>query len=310
MKRKKGLAVCTALLCLFVLPACGGKKENEAADERLSAPDYETQAVSQSAPVEEIQIVEGWEVHTVGSGKNNHVYVPHIENRVPGVLYWYDDEVRFKDYNPNRWTAVNRPEGTTAIKQPASGFWKGFSSQPKLGFDQNEKTLLIEPSFYLMGFHVYAPGNGGPAGEQQHAITSQDVQCISLALYEDFYERIPELTVKVYGLPADLWKARLGEDLFYENRADEKLLEQLAAADYEDCVLLSTSMPAETGVYYIDYRELDKQGDFMQYIIVFEFDRACEYTYQVDGYNTYNVTDEGAYQAWKEAHAAWFLAGR
>ena len=39
---------------------------------------------------------------------------------------------------------------------------------------------------------------------------SQDVQVLSLALYEDFYDEIPQLTVKVYGIPQTLWDSVLG----------------------------------------------------------------------------------------------------
>lgn len=310
MKCKKRWAVYMAFFCLVSLPACGRKNEGSAADETLSAPDYETQEFSQNTAADDIQVVDGWEVHSfwADGAASDYVYVPHIENRVPGVLYWYDMEL--EEYNINRWTAANRPEGTSAIKQPSSGFFKGFCSQPKLGFNQSENTRPIEKSFYLTGFSVSMPGTGGRTGEQQHAITSQDVQCISLALYEDFYESIPELTVKVYGLPTSLWESYLGDDMVFEVGLDMKLLEQCAAEGYKDCTLLASNVAAKTGVYYIDYRELNKQGSFMQYIVVFEFDRACEYTYQVDGFNTYNVEDEAGYQAWKEKHAAQFLAGR
>ena len=51
--------------------------------------------------------------------------------------------------------------------------------------------------------------------KMKHEFKHVDVQAVSFALYESFYETIPNLTVNVYGMSYSTWNKYMPEDDVY-----------------------------------------------------------------------------------------------
>ena len=52
-----------------------------------------------------------------------------------------------------------------------------------------------------------------------------------------------------------------------------KYKDTLKKNDYKDCDLLCSKDITETGVYYVDYAELNKKGDYINYIMEYKIFR-------------------------------------
>lgn len=294
------------LMCFFMLFAYGCGQDNtisDGTDEELQKPEYMTNDLTQAQTIKDdnADIIDGYERFVLNKelGEVGVVYIPYVENRVRGVTYFYDDMREGYDYKT--YAAINRPTGTSTKNVTANEFYESFSTQPEF----SSKPIKTNPlSFILEGYNLYSPD------EKEYRMTSMDVRAVSIALYEDFYEDIPQLTVKIYGISPGLWKEYVGDastSYTYVNSAYENMLNICEETDYSNCTLLTSSNIDKTGVYYIDFKELSEMGDFVQYIVEFEFSYSTNYTYCVWGEGTYTVTSETEYQAWKQEHIEQFL---
>jgi len=282
----------------FILQGCG-QEQNAIENENLTIPQYETSSLSGKIESEEstTEVVDGYEKIKAGYDENGDIYVdvPYIKNRVSGVTYFYDD-FREKFQDPYQYIGINRPEGTQYKKNDACSFFACFNSPPNS--DETNPPYVIKESFELFN-KDYKP-----------KMTCQDVQGISFALYEDFYEEIPKVMVKVYGVPKEIWEREFGSNLEFDARLLETFIERCKSNEYTECVLMGEKELDSTGVYYIDYKKLAESGDFINYFVDISFDRSIKWTYNIDGSYTYDINNESLFQEWKNEHTDKIIAGK
>lgn len=312
--------ICIMLFVIFSVAciSCGRSDDNQE-DQKLTEPVYETSSVSGTEIKDELEIVDGWVVKPVMiDGKTEYVYYPYIENKKKGVMYFEDN--MYNDALRDSYATVNCPKGCRYLEQKAGGATKMGASQPKLGYNKDEdlKEVTKNPlQIELEGTNLYGDGNvtfdenGRPVidndEKEDMIMTSQDVQALSLALYEDFYEEIPQLTVKVYGIPQALWDSVLGSDMKFSWNEYNSFREKLNKDNFSQCGKLAEKKVTETGVYYIDYNEFGQSGDYAQYLILLEFDKSMEYTYSIHGSWSYEISDTAEYNKWKQENSDWMI---
>lgn len=140
---------------------------------------------------------------------------------------------------------------------------------------------------------------------------------IKLAIMEGKYEKgiiksdrgsdignddIPKMNISVYGVPKSLFKKKFGKTF----GANEflKYKDTLKKNDYKDCDLLCSKDITATGVYYVDYAQLNKKGDYINYIIEYKFSDAGKKVYlKACAAGGYKISDEKLYSEWKKEHA-------
>ena len=74
----------------------------------------------------------------------------------------------------------------------------------------------------------------------KHEFKHVDVQAVSFALYESFYETIPNLTVNVYGMSYSTWNKYMPEDDVYSINDTKAMMSALAENNYSDCDKLAS----------------------------------------------------------------------
>ena len=162
------------------------------------------------------------------------------------------------------------------------------------------------PNWYLSDSAGYAftyrVEKTGDVKSTSDTMVSLDIGAISVAMYEDFYDDIPKMNISVYGVPKSLFKKKFGKTF----GANEflKYKDTLKKNDYKDCDLLCSKDITETGVYYVDYAQLNKKGDYINYIIEYKFSDAGEKVYlKACAAGGYKIKNEKVYSEWKKAHA-------
>jgi len=310
MKRTGKIIITAVIVSCIVLQGCG-QEQNATENENLTIPQYETSSLSGKIESEEstTEVVDGYERFKSGYDENGDVYIdiPYVKNRVPGVMYFFDD---FRKEYLGRipfYSDVNRPDGTQDKKNAACGFFACFSSPTKRDIDSGLKSERTNPPYVIKeAFEIY----GAEPNDKHYSMTYQDVQAVSFALYEDFYEEIPKVMVRVYGVPRELWERELGSDLTFEYDSYEAFIEQCKSNEYTECVLMGEKELDSTGVYYIDYKKLAESGDFINYFVDISFDRSIKWTYNIDGSCTYDINNESLFQEWKNEHTDKIIAGK
>ncbi len=276
-----------------------------------------TQAATEEESSENVEVVEGYEkfrwylIGSSGSSSTMYSYRPYVANRVPGVVYCRDDD--FEEYrnSATQYKYLNQPEGC-AYTRICTGIGFGECSQPDFSDEREEYKSTQHTRWDKELWGTSSKENYTSYRENlKYTISKCDVMAVSFALYEDFYDDIPQLTVSIYGVEKNLWDRYVEKadgDTFWSSSYD-KLQEECASNNYKDCKLLSSKKVNKTGVYYIDFREMAKEGDFVQYFICFEFDRTAQYTYFIStNDSTYNITSEEKYAEWKKKNADFFLS--
>lgn len=306
---RKILFIAASLLSSVCLISCGSKKEAE--NEEMTEPEYETSSVTAAVLETEDKVVDGWLIMPRKfDGKTEYIYAPYIENKIKGVSYW--DDIYDDSFDLYAFMRVNTPEGCEFIKPKAMGGEVECSYQPNLGYndyDAEREERKNELQYVIEGNTIYGDTSEIVASNEQekHVLIDHDVWVMSCALYEDFFEEIPGLTVKVYGIEREYWESRLGSDMTYLRNAYDEMFETAQENNFEDFKLLASKQVSETGVYYIDYRDFEAEGDFVEHIIVLEFDKAQEYTFYVLSPSGYNISDEQKYNEWKQSNRESFI---
>ena len=121
-------------------------------------------------------------------------------------------------------------------------------------------------------------------------------------LYEEVYDEIPTMKVSVYGIPKSLFKDKFGKTFGSKEFLNYK--DTLKKNNYKSCDLLCTKDINQTGVYYIDYTQLNKKGDYINYIIDYHFENIGEKVYLLtEKSGGYNITNNELFNQWKTEHA-------
>ena len=305
------------IVAIVFLTACGDRSNNVKDDEQLTQPEYQTQNISQDSAEQDkdAKIIDGYcVVKYPGSNPPYYVSKPNITYRIRGVTYYGDDWGN--EANLHKYKTVNCPEGAEYIQQQSfrwDGDWQ-FGTQKKFGLNADDDKRVVKYNTLHIeryGFDITNAdsNNSNPDVKVRKSLSKSQVQCFSMALYEDFYEDRPEITVKVYGIPEKLWNEQLGTDMKFSDNQEKEFFQKCKENDYEICSLLVEQKVEKTGVYYIDYDELGNRGNFVQYIVTVDFSKSCEYTYCIYPGDTYEIKDREKYEAWKKANAGKILSG-
>ena len=295
------------LLILGCISGCG-KNSQPVEDEVLTEPEYETRSIVQEN--ETVQVYDGWErVDCPANDKGiKYVYYPHVENKIKGVSYIEDSYDL--DFSFAAFKNINCPIGCKSIKHKAEGCESQWNSQPELEgayreIDDYNPLIVIKE-----GENVSSEGKGNVHDNtiiDKFIVETQDVQAVSFAIYEDFFDTIPELTVKLYGIPVTLWEEELGNTMEFSWKQYEEFKSQYQDNNFAKLDLLAEKKIEKTGVYYIDYNDLHKKGDYAQILIVLNFDKEMPYTYRMCGDGIYEISDKAAYDEWKNSHMDYYI---
>ena len=294
-------------MMIFSLPACG-KKDN-AADETLIDPDYIVQEYETTTTDEGYTIINGfYRIKSNNGDKDIILYIPYIENKQQGVSYL--EELHIKS-STKRWIdleAGNTPDGALYNKQTSSYCGAPYVEAcivPDFAIPYYNSNDTI-PNWYLSdraGYaFTYGVDKAGDAKSTSDTMVCLDVGAISVAMYEDFYDDIPKMNISVYGVPKTLFKKKFGKT--FGPKEFLKYKDTLKKNDYKDCDLLCSKDITATGVYYVDYAELNKKGDYINYIMEYKFSDAGEKVYlKACAAGGYKINNEKVYSEWKKEHA-------
>ena len=295
------------LLILGCISGCG-KNSQPVEDEVLTEPEYETRSIVQENKT--VQVYDGWErMESQFEYKDvKYVYYPHVENKIKGVSYIEDSYDL--DFSFAAFKNINCPIGCKSIKHKAEGCESQWNSQPELEgayreIDDYNPLIVIKE-----GENVSSEGKGNVHDNtiiDKFIVETQDVQAVSFAIYEDFFDTIPELTVKLYGIPVTLWEEELGNTMEFSWKQYEAFEKQYQDNNFAKLDLLAEKKIEKTGVYYIDYNDLHKKGDYAQILIVLNFDKEMPYTYRMCGNGIYEISDKEAYDEWKNNHMDYYI---
>ena len=296
------------LLILGCISGCG-KNSQPVEDEVLTEPEYETRSIVQENKT--VQVFDGWERADCPPNDEGikYVYYPHVENKIKGVSYVEDSLGYAIDFSSEAFKNINCPVGCKSIKHKAEGCESQCNSQPELEGDNSEK--MNNPLIVLKeGEKASSEGKGNVHDNtiiDKFIVETQDVQAVSFAIYEDFFDTIPELTVKLYGIPVTLWEEELGNTMEFSWKQYEEFEKQYQDNNFTQLDLLAEKKIEKTGVYYIDYNDLHKKGDYAQILIVLNFDKEMPYTYRMCGDGIYEISDKAAYDEWKNSHMDYYI---
>ena len=333
---RKAKLIVLAGMMVFSLPACG-KKDN-AADEILIDPDYIVQEYETTTTDDGYTIINGFYriKSKVVDAKDLILYIPYVEDKQAGVSYL---EERYLESTTRNWREIeirNTPDGATFDKQTSSkceaayeqacleagnipdGALYNKQTSSDYGAPYVEASIVPDfalayynpndtiPNWYLSDqseyVFVYSEEKAGDGKSTSDTMVCLDVGAISVAMYEDFYDDIPKMNISVYGVPKTLFKKKFGKT--FGPKEFLKYKDTLKKNDYKDCDLLCSKDITATGVYYVDYAELNKKGDYINYIIEYKFSDAGEKVYlKACAAGGYKINNEKVYSEWKKAHA-------
>lgn len=304
---KKAILIALSGTMILSLSACG-KKDN-AADETLIDPDYIVQEYETTTTDEGYTIINGfYRIKSNNGDKDTILYIPYIENKQQGISYL--EELHIKS-STKRWIeleAGNTPDGALYNKQTSNDYGAPYVEAcivPDFALPYYNANDTI-PNWYLSdraGYvFTYRVEKAGDAKSTSDTMVCLDVGAISVAMYEDFYDDIPKMTISVYGVPKSLFKKKFGKT--FGSKEYFKYLDTLTDNGYKGCDLLCSKDITATGVYYVDYAELNKKGDYINYIMEYKFSDAGEKVYlKACAAGGYKINNEKVYSEWKKEHA-------
>ena len=304
---KKTVLAALSGIMILSLSACG-KKDNTV-DETLIDPDYIVQEYETTTTDDGYTIINGfYRIKSNNGDKDTILYIPYIENKQQGVSYL--EELHIKSSTERRidLEAGNTPDGALYNKQTSSDYGVPYveaSIVPDFALPYYNSNDTI-PNWYLSDSAGYAftyrVEKTGDVKSTSDTMVSLDIGAISVAMYEDFYDDIPKMNISVYGVPKTLFKKKFGKT--FGSKEFLKYKDTLKKNDYKDCDLLCSKDITATGVYYVDYAELNKKGDYINYIMEYKFSDAGEKVYlKACAAGGYKINNEKVYLEWKKEHA-------
>ena len=232
------------------------------------------------------------------------------------MQYLYD---AYYAENMDVYKSINRPDGTSSVEgnmqlSCCAGALPDFA----VITDEmiNKRNEMIDTKNELIKKRVseaYTRTTEGRAYNRAQKTKYQinnnvDVQAVSFALYESFYETIPNLTVNVYGISSSTWNKYLLEDDIYSYNDFTDMMSALAENNYSDCDKLASREIDKSGVYYMDYSEYNKDNRYKQLLIVAEFDEMpVDYAVVINDAMNYNISKPEDYAKWKENNKDKFI---
>lgn len=295
----------TIFLCFVLaitLSSCGKKNSKE--DEMIVDPEYIFKDYETSASEDGSLVVNGYYMVNHEMPKVT-LFFPKIEDKKSGVIYVEDDYLK-KQFNFREVHSFNKPNGTELIygisnynSTYSSGIFSG-NIIPKFAekyYSSDIPNWIAEDKgFGMFGFSDVEEKSSNDK------LTDADVGAVSVALYEEFYGYSPTVEIKIYGIPNTIIKDKFGKIVGYKKYFEYE--RELIGKDYKSCTLLSEKRINKTGVYYIDFDDLNKKGNFFSYLISYHIDGLeDEYTFYISSAGGYNITDKSEFEQWKKEHA-------
>ena len=242
------------------------------------------------------------------------LYLPNIAeaDKKRGVQY-VDDAYSLEADIYNIYKKINKPDGMKI--ENVTGF--GIAMPYREYSEELEKQVNEAFNYKVYGgfSDTVITENSVSSGKdndkiEQHTVSPVDVLAISFAIYEDFFDSVPDIKLSIYGIPHEVWNRYLSEDDKYSWNQERNTLNTFKNNNYSECDLLAVRQIETTDVYYIDYAEFNKDNRYKQFLMVLEMGHIpCEYSFYITGNMGY-VMDEGgesAYAAWKEANKNKFI---
>ncbi|MGN0339782.1 MAG: helix-turn-helix domain-containing protein [Lachnospira sp.] len=273
----------------------------------LENPDEQSLAASDVKNMDETQAVDGWEVQVVdGWAVSDNIYYPYVVDRVKGVTYI--EEMISGCYTDGDFVVNNRPEGCLSIIRSRSSFYASNMVQPEMA-DKSVRwmTKRNKLRYIVQGEQLNAVEQVDKPDICRYEIEKQDVQAVSCALYEDFFDEVPNMTIDVYGIPVKLWIDTFGSGMILSEDQYNNFMTRCDNNSFSQLDLLAHRAIDKTDVYYVDYNDLRGKGDYAQIIFVISFDERADYTFNINGSAMYEIYDDAAYTQWKEENIDRFI---
>lgn len=287
-----------AVLCAVFMWALPSKN---AADTELVDTD-----TSVADNITKTEIVGRWIKTSWGTANSDCIYYPYVEDKVKGVSYV--EELVGPGTTQENFISDNRPDGCISDIRKRLSFFASNIVQPDIAdesvrwSDKRNKLTYVEQGEQL---NVVEQLTG--SDKNRYQIEKQDVQAVSCALYEDFYDNIPHMTINVYGIPAQLWENTFGSEMVLNDDMYNSFITRCENNNFSELELLAQKDIDKTDVYYVDYNDLRSKGDYAQIIYVISFDKRADYTFFVNGNAVYEIYDAAAYSEWKSQNIDKFI---
>ena len=304
MKRKIACVLLGAVS--LQLLSCGQHGSNKT----LTEPNYVLQEYETTKSENGYSIVNDFMVYDEPSPSGLYVYYPYVEEKKKGVNYLDDMYIRGNSARDEELQGEARPDGTSskignsACDSMIVNAWSTPDFALKYNSDSS-KGVGDERVGFAFSYLINDGDKEYKSGDD--AMADVDVAAYSFALYEDFKDYGgPVCTVEVYGVPQALFKEKLGKKFNSDELYD--FLDKLKEDNYKSCELLATKRITETDVYYIDYSEFSKKGQYGNYVIKYTFSEKPRYNWvNTVKVGRYNINDEAKYTSWKREHAEKFI---
>ena len=256
--------------------------------------------------MDETQVVDGWAKISASLELSNNIYYPYVVDRVKGVTYI--EEMISGCYTDGDFVVNNRPEGCLSIIRRRSSFYASNMVQPEMA-DESVRwmTKRNKLRYIEQGEQLNAVEQVDKPDIFRYEIEKQDVQAISCALYEDFFDEVPNMTIDVYGIPVKLWIDTFGSGMILSEDQYNNFMTRCDNNSFSQLDLLAHREIDKTDVYYVDYNDLRGKGDYAQIIFVISFDEMADYTFYINGSAMYEIYDDAAYTQWKEENIDRFI---
>ena len=280
---KKLLSI-TLIAAIFMATACSSDNVNdkETKTEVLAKPEI-TQVSTENKSLEsnteeEVELINGYQKVFIGK---DEIYLPYIKEseQVRGVQYLYD--AYFWIETPSVYGKINKPDGASIVRDGTQGLYCCVGAWPDFANISEEWEQSKIDLLKIRLAEAYAEGNSN----------SYDLQAVSFALYENFYDKVPGVTLDVYGVKSDTWNKT-----------------ELENNGYEGCDKVASKRITKTGVYYIDYNSYNNNGKYNQFITRVEFDEMpLDYAFVINDDMRYKIENMDSYKAWKENNKEWLI---
>lgn len=300
---------------MFTFSACSGNKDvvSDESSKLLDKPEVTQAATKEKESGSSDSDNDSEDRYKKIQFGEDELFFPNIAeaDRKRGVQY--AETAYSLEMNSDIYEKINKPAGMK-IKN-VTGF--GIAMPYREYSEELEKQVNEAFNYKVYGgfSDTVITENSASSGKdndkiEQHTVSPVDVLAISFAIYEDFFDSVPDIKLSIYGIPHEVWNRYLSEDDKYSWNQERNTLNTFKNNNYSECDLLAVRQIETTDVYYIDYAEFNKDNRYKQFLMVLEMGHIpCEYSFYITGNMGY-VMDEGgasAYAAWKEANKDRFI---
>lgn len=303
------MRIVVSVVLIFILCICEvGCAGKQPVDVTIKAPDSIEKDIEVETLEDGVTLYEGY-MYVQDSFGDYHYY-PYVENKMDGVMYIDDMGLEGRDAKEAVCRNFNKPQGCDTL--PIYGKYQlstGGCHPPEFAWPEG----YLEDPEYLKGLDALLHRaevvfNGTGEGEIDTSIKMRDidVQAISFAMYEDFYENPQTINISIYGVKTSILKEKLGDTCTQGDL--NNMVDEIKKKEFKEVDLLASKLMDTTGVYYIDWKALDVNSDYGTYIIGLDFKDDVT-GYRVYGGCLYEIKYTAEYNVWKNANKDKFIAG-